>query len=128
MTEEKRCWICLGEELENNDSWIAPCYCKGSVKYTHENCLLRWIYEKQQDFDPVSCQSCGYTYVIQEPFNPLLILMNKVNSGLNSLVPLGIGFLSSIGGYIVAFDFGHFAFYNFVGEDIIHDESLEFQV
>jgi E3 ubiquitin-protein ligase MARCH5 len=129
--EEKRCWICLGEEAEEDDNWIAPCYCKGTVKYTHEKCLLRWIFEKQSIDDPVQCQSCGYTYVIQEPYNPLLSVMNYINSGINSLVPFGVLTLSSVGGYILAATFGGFAFISFVGEEgwsIIDDKSLEFQV
>lgn len=130
-SQEKRCWICLGEDVEDGDSWIAPCYCKGSVKYIHEKCLLRWIYEKQQVDDPVQCQSCGYTYVIEEAYNPLLSIMNYLNSGVNSLVPFGVLCLSSVSGYILTTIFGGFAFVSCVGEEgwtMIEDKSLEFQV
>lgn len=131
MDQEKRCWICLGEEVEDDDAWIAPCYCKGTVKYTHEKCLLRWIFEKQQVSDPVQCASCGYTYVIHEPYNPLLSVMNSFNSGINSLVPLSLLCMTSVGGYILATTFGAFSFISIVGEEgwsIIDDQSLEFQV
>ena len=76
VLEEKRCWICLGEEADDLEaSWVAPCLCRGSVKYTHEHCLLQWygqrltqrIYEKQgPEWDVVGCPSCGYVYQIQE--------------------------------------------------------------
>ena len=34
------CRICL----EDNEPFIHPCYCSGSMKDVHEDCLLRWIH------------------------------------------------------------------------------------
>ena len=41
---EKSCRICLQEgRLKDDDNFIAPCGCSGSLKFVHENCLKRWL-------------------------------------------------------------------------------------
>ena len=44
--EEKRCWICYGEETDSVGKWVKPCKCS---LICHEECLLNWINEKQRN-------------------------------------------------------------------------------
>ncbi|CAJ0754825.1 11100_t:CDS:2 [Entrophospora sp. SA101] len=43
--EDKRCWICYGEENDSVGKWVKPCKCS---LICHEECLLNWINEKQR--------------------------------------------------------------------------------
>jgi len=43
--EEKRCWICFGEEEDSEGKWVKPCKCS---LICHEECLLNWISENQK--------------------------------------------------------------------------------
>jgi hypothetical protein len=43
--EEKRCWICFGEEEDSEGKWVKPCKCS---LICHEECLLNWIFENQK--------------------------------------------------------------------------------
>ena len=38
--EERECRICRGEGEENNPLYV-PCDCRGSIRYCHEECLVR---------------------------------------------------------------------------------------
>ncbi len=60
----KTCRICF-EEINNNNnnndnSLISPCKCKGSMKWVHHNCLVKWITISNKK----RCQTCHYTYNI----------------------------------------------------------------
>ena len=88
------------------------------------------IYEKQQDSETVICQSCGYAYVIQEPFNPVLSVMNSINSALNFIVPLGVCQLTLTGVFASSAILGGFMFFTMTDEKLklLRDESLSFQI
>ncbi|CAO3590691.1 unnamed protein product [Absidia cylindrospora] len=47
MEETKRCTICLNTR-EGDTEFIAPCCCRGSVRYVHEQCLKAWIIRSPQ--------------------------------------------------------------------------------
>jgi len=49
---------CSGEA---NVSLIAPCYCSGSLKYVHQECLQRWI----KSSDIKRCELCKYPFAMQ---------------------------------------------------------------
>ena len=41
---EKSCRICLQEgRLKDDDHFIAPCGCSGSLKFVHESCIKKWL-------------------------------------------------------------------------------------
>lgn len=79
--EERMCWICLSNkeysELDNTDqlnlqdyeSWIYPCKCRGTQAWVHQACLRRWI-DMQQGGDlmkKVKCSQCKYVYHFKKP-------------------------------------------------------------
>ena len=46
--EEKDCWICFVRESENRQAqWVTPCKCAGSMGHVHQDCIKRWVEEKQ---------------------------------------------------------------------------------
>lgn len=44
-TEEKRCWICFGDNSDTQGQWVRPCKCSLEA---HQTCLLDWIAENQK--------------------------------------------------------------------------------
>ena len=66
----KSCWVCFGNESDDiNAQWIRPCRCRGTTKWVHHSCLMRWVDEKQKghSFTKVTCPQCNTEYVIVFP-------------------------------------------------------------
>ena len=40
---------------------IAPCFCAGSLKYVHQDCLQRWI----KSSDIRRCELCKYQFTME---------------------------------------------------------------
>ena len=55
----KECRICKAEEGE----LVAPCACKGSMKWVHEVCLVSWLKARRQRGarERDACEVCGET-------------------------------------------------------------------
>ncbi|KAJ3024104.1 hypothetical protein HKX48_006460, partial [Thoreauomyces humboldtii] len=122
--DEKRCWICFLEEGEDRDgkppgAWIRPCKCRNSLKYAHEDCLLRWITEKQGPLArEVRCPACGHTYAIDEANDMVLQALEFADQTLQQAVPYAT--LAGVGMafYIVATTYGAFAVMTMCGADL----------
>ena len=56
----KCCRICLEEE-DSTDRMIAPCLCKGSMKWVHRSCLDEWR-RNEQDRAFAQCTECHFHY------------------------------------------------------------------
>jgi len=50
------CRICLEGHVDEGESLLAPCLCRGSMKYVHRNCLDHW---RINGFDPKTVTHCG---------------------------------------------------------------------
>ena len=57
---------CTGEA---NVSLIAPCYCSGSLKYVHQECLQRWI----KSSDIKRCELCKYPFAMQAKVSSIVL-------------------------------------------------------
>ena len=44
--KEKTCKICLLDSFDEENPFISPCECKGSMEYIHYICLKKWILNK----------------------------------------------------------------------------------
>lgn len=53
------CRICLGT---NEELLIAPCKCRGTLKYVHESCLKQWIFVKFNRSQTAFCELCQYNF------------------------------------------------------------------
>ncbi|CAG8465292.1 3132_t:CDS:2 [Ambispora leptoticha] len=63
---ENVCRICLSSD--NPKELIAPCICRGTVKYVHTTCLAQWRYRlvangREEEID--SCTICKFKYVFK---------------------------------------------------------------
>jgi E3 ubiquitin-protein ligase MARCH5 len=70
--QKRLCWVCFGTEQDDEDPdvvWICPCQCKGSMKWVHEECVQRWVDEKQKRTNSmrVSCSQCKTQYILSFP-------------------------------------------------------------
>ncbi|CAH1764652.1 13292_t:CDS:2 [Entrophospora sp. SA101] len=72
-TEERRCWICYGEENDSIGKWVKPCRCS---LICHEECLLNWITEKQKTL-----------YRLNEHTPLILRVMSFVDNSIQALIP-----------------------------------------
>lgn len=66
----KQCWVCYAnDEDEDNIEWVRPCKCRGTAKWVHQDCLQRWIDEKQKinSNAKVFCSQCNTEYILVFP-------------------------------------------------------------
>ncbi|GAB5588611.1 hypothetical protein Unana1_03511 [Umbelopsis nana] len=84
--EEKRCWICFGEEEDSEGKWVKPCKCS---LICHEECLLNWISENQkgQPFRKVQCPQCATPYQLVERVSIPLYILSKVDAAVHIAAP-----------------------------------------
>lgn len=64
------CWVCYASEADApNAEWVNPCRCRGTSKWVHHHCLMRWIDEKQrgQTNTKVHCPQCNTEYIVYFP-------------------------------------------------------------
>ncbi|CAL1568077.1 unnamed protein product [Knipowitschia caucasica] len=89
---EKHCWVCFATEKDDcNSEWVSPCRCKGCTKWIHQECLQRWLDEKQKGNveGAVCCPQCGTEYLVAFPkMGALAYLLHHIDSALNRISPL----------------------------------------
>ena len=59
--EFRICRICFDDESELK-KLIAPCKCRGTAKYIHEECLNFWINEQVRTNVEANCEVCKYKF------------------------------------------------------------------
>ncbi|KTW25926.1 hypothetical protein T552_03200 [Pneumocystis carinii B80] len=53
MADDRVCRVCCGENSEEEPLFY-PCKCSGTIKYVHDNCLIKWLqYSRRRD-----CELC----------------------------------------------------------------------
>ncbi|KAG9511310.1 E3 ubiquitin-protein ligase MARCH5 [Fragariocoptes setiger] len=79
--ETRQCWVCFGTDNDDDDRrenrWVCPCQCRGTMKWVHEECLQRWVDEKQKraGSSRVHCSQCNREYLIAFPPNSNIVKM-----------------------------------------------------
>ncbi|XP_052221887.1 E3 ubiquitin-protein ligase MARCHF5-like [Dreissena polymorpha] len=66
----RSCWVCFATDEDDREAlWVKPCRCRGTTMWVHQNCLQRWIDEKQKgnSTTKVSCPQCNTEYIIVFP-------------------------------------------------------------
>jgi len=66
------CRICLAEDAENDNPFISPCHCAGTMKLVHIKCLQHWLSSKLQTkqngavttyyWKTFECELCKFAY------------------------------------------------------------------
>lgn len=104
--EGKICRICLCKG-ETADSLIAPCGCKGSIKYLHLSCFKEYFCKKVEEADvhPVCCELCGYAFrtkmISKQGFSfrklaaqsRSFLAIGIILAAANTLLMIGLGWL-----------------------------------
>lgn len=88
---EKHCWVCFATDKDDYGAeWVSPCRCRGCTKWIHQECLQRWLDEKQKgnDGSVVCCPQCGTEYQIVFPkMGPLVYFLQRADSALSRVSP-----------------------------------------
>lgn len=63
--DEKECRICRGD-AESERPLFHPCKCSGSIKYTHEDCLIKWLSESGSS----QCELCHHPFRFEPLYQP----------------------------------------------------------
>jgi hypothetical protein len=78
--DEAECRICRGGE-ESQRPLFYPCKCSGSIKYTHEDCLLNWLAQS----GTARCELCNFSFRFEplyEPNTPRALATDELVLGL----------------------------------------------
>lgn len=62
---ERECRICRGED-EPDRPLLHPCRCSGSIKYTHEECLVNWLSQSGSS----RCELCNHSFRFEPLYQP----------------------------------------------------------
>jgi hypothetical protein len=65
--EEILCRFCLSETAEQNNPFLAPCNCSGSVKFVHLFCLNRWRNQNTERNYQI-CNLCHSEYILPKEY------------------------------------------------------------
>ena len=67
MDSDLECRVCRGgPEPEANRPLYAPCFCSGSIKYCHQDCLEEWLAHSKKD----KCELCNMKYEFVPQYSP----------------------------------------------------------
>lgn len=69
---------------------MQPCKCRGSVQWVHQQCLQRWVDEKQKgnSLRPVKCPHCLTEYIIILPDMGIFVhVIHEINELLKVFCP-----------------------------------------
>ncbi|XP_041369060.1 E3 ubiquitin-protein ligase MARCHF5-like [Gigantopelta aegis] len=89
------CWVCFATEEDDREaSWVRPCRCRGTTQWVHQNCLQRWIDEKQKGNSTakVACPQCNTEYMIIFPkLGPVVYMMDIADKIIYKMCPFVAG-------------------------------------
>ncbi|KAH7640515.1 hypothetical protein HUG17_7982 [Dermatophagoides farinae] len=54
-----------------NNPLISPCHCRGTIRYMHARCLMKWLDKlkrRNSRSQPLSCEICNYEYRWRKQF------------------------------------------------------------
>ncbi len=109
----KQCRICLDSEYSYNNPLISACLCRGSIRWTHLDCLNTWRSVSNKNF--YECDLCKFKYnLIQKYLNKLEYTKLYINYLIKmtrdiSITIFGYQLLCQIIGYI-AIKFRYFQY------------------
>ena len=58
------CRFCFESNSSKKNPMISPCDCKGTAKYVHRDCLLKWQTNTTVDAHRFVCQTCQAPYIL----------------------------------------------------------------
>ncbi|OAD75239.1 hypothetical protein PHYBLDRAFT_71997 [Phycomyces blakesleeanus NRRL 1555(-)] len=111
---ERRCWICFGEDGDSEGRWVSPCQCS---LIAHEKCLLRWMFEsqKKEPLKQVTCPQCAFPYSFQQKTSLSYIMITLGERALSTIAPYFFGFTIGCSIIIAATTLGAFTVVTVMG-------------
>ena len=119
--DTRQCWVCFGTDSENpiqSLQWVAPCRCRGSTRWVHQECIQHWVEQKQKGelSTPVHCPQCQTAYIIDFPrMGLLLIIVNRIDNVITKASPIGLATLVGMALYWNSFSYGILTVYTILG-------------
>ena len=123
------CWICYmsyEEEKENisyifsNKVWVAPCKCKGTSMWVHQECLQTWIDEKQKGDAShlVRCHQChtGYRYKFPT-LDPIATLIQASENMVDAVSPYVCFCAATATCYLLMTGYGYMTLVQVIGQN-----------
>ena len=127
------CWICysqfedeksLNPDIISLGLWVAPCKCKGTAMWVHQECLQKWIDEKQKGDASrlVRCHQChtGYRYKYP-PLDKLAIGIQYLENLVDVASPYACFCASAATGYFLLTGYGYFTLIQIAG----YEEAMQ---
>ena len=59
---ERICRMCFDSAVAPGDRLLAPCRCRGTMKYVHASCLDEWRAKSRRTDSARACEQCGAAY------------------------------------------------------------------
>ncbi|KAK3095668.1 hypothetical protein FSP39_017419 [Pinctada imbricata] len=93
--QKRTCWVCFATDEDDVSAlWVRPCRCRGTTKWVHQNCLQRWVDEKQKgnSTTKVACPQCNTEYIIIFPkLGPIIYVMDLCDRIIYKICPFIAG-------------------------------------
>ncbi|KAG5437270.1 hypothetical protein PCANB_001063 [Pneumocystis canis] len=65
MVDDRLCRVCCGESSEEEPLFY-PCKCSGTIKYVHDNCLIKWLQHSRRK----DCELCRTPFRFTKLYDP----------------------------------------------------------
>ncbi|KAG5517952.1 hypothetical protein PMAC_000407 [Pneumocystis sp. 'macacae'] len=65
MADDRLCRVCCGEGSEDEPLFY-PCKCSGTIKYVHDNCLIKWLHHSRRK----DCELCRTPFRFTKLYDP----------------------------------------------------------
>ena len=75
------CRFCLSGDVTEDNPFLTPCKCAGSIKYVHRYCMREWLSMTTNPDFKVMCQLCRNVYVFPNRY-PLELIPRFENDSL----------------------------------------------
>ncbi|KAI7862199.1 hypothetical protein BDF14DRAFT_1858528 [Spinellus fusiger] len=112
--EERRCWICFGEDSDSEGRWIRPCPCS---LIAHEKCLLEWIIEMQKEkpMKEVRCPQCAAAYIFTQTTSLTLSVLSTTYQVIRVSAPYILGLIIGCSVMVAATTYGAYTVVTVMG-------------
>ncbi|WFD21191.1 hypothetical protein MCAP1_003452 [Malassezia caprae] len=75
---ERFCRICFDSAVAPGDRLLAPCRCRGTMKYVHASCLDEWRAKSRRADSARKCEQCGAAYMLRATLTMRLLASRAV--------------------------------------------------
>lgn len=94
LTPERSCRICYGGA--DDGPLLAPCRCKGSMRWVHESCLNSWRLKSEGRSAYTRCEHCDFLYVGRRSVDAVHVVYRCVLALLSVAVVLVGAMVASV--------------------------------